>query len=301
MKSDWERLGIHTADAVVEYFQTDFENNPAKERRILFYKVVESFVAAYYNISDYIIRAGFTQEEARRIHLKVCEAASLRLRVKQASEEDFDVKTMDSQMRQLLDRFIRADEADAIIPATADFSFLDLLTAKSDTDEAVKKATKQAGGSKKAAAEKILAKDRIVINDWRKKDKAQGESFAKRLQEIIDQMHQTTEETATTIRKLIELLKVMHEHSLTPTGVDSDFAKALWNNRNEWTDVADQTELIGLIHEIEVYFQTKVFDGWKDITKAAGVKCIKGLRKVIGSISKAETPYVIHNIAANNL
>ena len=48
-------------------------------------------------------------------------------------------------MRNLLDRFIRADEAETIIPATADFSFLDLLTADSNTDEAVAEAERQAG------------------------------------------------------------------------------------------------------------------------------------------------------------
>lgn len=44
--------------------------------------------------------------------------------MKQAAEEDFDVKMRDPQMRNLLDRFIRADEAETIIPATADFHFL---------------------------------------------------------------------------------------------------------------------------------------------------------------------------------
>lgn len=59
----------------------------------------------------------------------------------------------DPQMRQLLDRYIRADEADTIIPATADFSFLDLLTSSSNTDDAARKAEEEAG-SKKAAAER---------------------------------------------------------------------------------------------------------------------------------------------------
>ncbi len=74
-------------------------------------------------------------------------------------------------MRNLLDRFIRADEAETIIPATADFSFLDLLTADSNTDEAVAEAERQAG-STRAAAEKIAAKDRSVINDWNNRDRA---------------------------------------------------------------------------------------------------------------------------------
>jgi hypothetical protein len=46
---------------------------------------------------------------------------------------------------------------------------------------------------------------------------------------------------------------------------------------------------------------TKVFDGWKDFTKPAGFKCIKGLKKILGTNSSEEQSYIVHNIAANNL
>lgn len=282
IKSDWERMGINTADEVVEYFQKDFENDPAKERRMLFYKIVQSLASSYSCLSDYIIRAGYTKEEAEAKHRKVGEASSLMLRVKQASEEDFDVKMFDPQMRGLLDRFIRADEANPIIPATADFSFLDLLTAESDTEESAKKAQKEAGGSAKAAAEKIIAKERIVINEWKRKDKAMGESFAERLQAIIDEIKNETKVTTETIKKLIELLKSMHKRNKTPDGIESDFEKALWNNRSDWTSLEEESEIVPLIKEINEYFMTKVFDGWKDFTKPAGLKCIKGLKKILG-------------------
>lgn len=299
MQSDWERLGIRTADEVVDYFLTNFENNPAKERRMLFYKITQAFVVAYHNIANYIIRAGFTEEEANNFHTKVCEASSLSLRVKQASDEDFDVKMRDPQMRQLLDRYIRAEEADAIIPATADFSFLNLLTSSSNTDNVTKKAEEEAG-SKKAAAEKITAKARIVINDWKQRDKAQGESFAARLQAIIDEMKKETEITVETIRRLIELIKTMHSKSQTPEMLKSDFEKALWNNRKDWTALEDDA-IIEQIRCISNFFQIKVFDGWKDLTRPAGFKCLKGLNKILGENSNEEQIYVVHSIAANNL
>jgi len=299
MQSDWERQGISTADEVVDYFQTDFENNPAKERRMLFYKITQAFVVAYHNIADHIIRAGFTEEEANKLHKKVCEASSLSQRVKQASAEDFDLKMRDPQMRQLLDRYIRAEEADTIIPATADFSFLDFLTSSSNTDDATKKAEEEAG-SKKAAAEKITAKARIVINDWKQRDKAQGESFAARLQAIIDEMRRETEITVETIKQLIELIKAMHGKSKTPEVLKSNFEKALWNNRKDWTAVEDDA-IIEQILCISNFFQTKVFDGWKDLTRPAGFKCLKGLNKILGENSNEEQIYVVHSIAANNL
>lgn len=268
---------------------------------MLFYKIVQALASSYSCLSDYIIKAGYTKEEAEEKHKKVGEASSLMLRVKQASEEDFDVKMFDPQMRGLLDRFIRADEADCIIPATADFSFLDLLTSESDTEETAKKAQKEAGGSTKAAAEKIIAKERLVINDWKRKDKALGESFAERLQAIIDEIKNETQVTTETIKKLIELLKSMHKKSDTPNGIESDFEKALWNNRVDWTLLEKESEIISLIKEISEYFMTKVFDGWKDFTKPAGFKCLKGLKKILGTNSSEEQCYIVHNIAANNL
>lgn len=300
IKSEWERLGIHTADQVVEYFLTDYEDNPAKERRLVFYKITQAFVVAYANISDYILRAGYTAQEAACYHKKAGEAASLHLRVKQAAEEDFDVKMHDAQMRNLLDRFIRADEAETIIPATADFSFLDLLTANSNTEEAAAEAEKQAG-SARAAAEKIAAKNRRVINDWHAKDRALSESFARRLQEIIDEMKRNTVETTEIIKKLIELLKSMHEGAKTPEGLESAVASALWNNRKEWTSSTDEAEIIKQIKKIDEFFQTKVFAGWKDTSKPAGFKCMKGLEKLAGETSDTEQVFVIHHIAANNI
>lgn len=311
MKSDWERQGVKDEDGVVDYFvpdisaslpqdEYDSQRSAAKAKRQAFYKVVQNFVSAYANIADYIIRAGYSEAEAESIHTKVCEARSLYGRVKQAAEEDFDPKEKDPQMRQLLDRFIRADEAESIIPATADFSFLDLLTQDSDTDEAADKATTEAG-SAKAAAEKIKAKARAVINDWHSKDKAQSESFAERLQAIIDEMKKTTLETTEAIKKLIELLKSMKEGNKMPEGIKTKFASALYNNRKDWTNETDEAKVIATIIEIEDLMTNKVFGGWKDTTTVAYIKCTRGIAKILGSEATDEHIMEVHRMASANL
>lgn len=128
-----------------------------------------------------------------------------------------------------------------------------------------------------------------------------GDSFAERLQAIIDEIKNETKVTTETIKKLIELMKSMHKRNETPEGVESDFEKALWNNRSDWTILVEESEIVPLIKEINEYFMTKVFDGWKDFTKPAGFKCIKGLKKILGTNSNEEQSYIVHNIAANNL
>ena len=202
-------------------------------------------------------------------------------------------------MRQLLDRFIRAEEAENIIPATADFSFLDLITSNSNTDEVAEQAEQEAG-SKKAAAEKITAKTRQVINDWNSRDKAQALSFAQRLQDIIDEMQRQTEETTESIKKLIELLKQMKSKQQTPEGIDTPVASALWNNRKDWLPIEDEAQVISFIQRIEEYFSTKVYAGWKDTTKPAGFKCLRGLQKLLGNAINEEQLFELHRIVAAN-
>lgn len=312
MKADWERQGVHDVEGVVKHFcpsiplelpveEHEAKVAEAKARREAFYKVTQALTTAYANIADYILRAGYSESEASDIHRKVSEAGSLSMRVKQASGDDFDVKKFDPQMRQLLDRFIRAEDAENIIPATADFSFLDLLTADSRDEEDAQKAIKEAGGNKKAAAEKIEAKARLVINDWNARDHEEALSFAARLQAIIDDMKKQTQTTTEKIIQLIGLLKAMKGKRNAPEGIETRFARSLWNNRATWTSLENQEDVVAKISEIEGYFATKVYAGWQGKNPMARKKAIAGLTKLMGANSTVEQVSELHRIAAANL
>ncbi len=319
LRAEWEREGIlGNADKIAAYY-TPFpsldlpeeERNKiledARQKRFSFYKIAQNLVTAYTDIADYILRAGFTEEEAAAIRKKVSEASYLIDRVKVAAHEDFDVRMHDPKMRELLDRFIRADDAKTLVPATADFTFLDMLTSTSDTDKAAGKAEKEAG-SKKAAAEVIVANNRMVINNWYLKDKALAKAFSQQLQEIIDEMKKETETTVDTLKKLIELAKAMKGIQQTPEGIDSPFAKALWNNRKDWTGLEEDSEVMALVIKVEDFFQTQVYAGWKDPSELACEDCLSGLQNLLdenyapfGIHPTMEQIYTVHRIAANNI
>ncbi len=312
MKADWERQEVHTADEVVKYFVPDVDyslpdeersqrEEEVKARRDLFYKITQRLCAAYANISDYIRKAGYTEQRAAEIRRTVSEAASLNARVKQASGDAFDIRQYDPQMRQLLDRYIRADEAQTVIPATADFSFLDLLSQNSDTEEETDKAVKAAGGREKAAAEVIAAKARAVINDWNARDPKAALTFAQRLQKIIDGMNDTTRQTVEHIRQLIQLLVDMKGRSRAPEGITTQLGRALWNNRKDWTSLDGQAEVVALILRIEHFLATKTFAGFKGENPMARKHCIKGLTALCGANSTPEQIFELHRIAAANL
>lgn len=312
MKADWKRQEVHTADEVVKYFVPDVDYNlsedehcqreeAAKARRDMFYKITQQLCAAYTNISDYIRKAGYTGQRAEEIRRIVAEAANLNARVKQASGDAFDTRQYDPQMRQLLDRYIRADEAQTVIPATTDFSFLDLLSSKSDAEEETAKAVKAAGGREKAAAEVIAAKARAVINDWNTRDHEVSLTFAQRLQKIIDNMNDTTRQMTERIRELIQLLVDMKGHSKAPDGITTQIGRALWNNRKDWTSLTTQAEVVALIGKIEDFLSTKTFAGFKGENPMARKHCIKGLTALCGANSTSEQIFELHRIAAANL
>lgn len=70
------------------------------------------------------------------------------LYVKQNTDDFFDPRQYDLGMRALLDRFVCSEESKTIIPATADFTFFDLVGEDGAIGGAAKKATSEAGERK---------------------------------------------------------------------------------------------------------------------------------------------------------
>ena len=205
-------------------------------------------------------------------------------------------------MRNLLDRYIRAEDAETVVPATADFSFLDLLTQNSDTEDTAQKAENEVK-SKKSAAEKIEAKVRQVINDWNAKDKHEGMRFSEQLKAIIDNAQNRIIDDAKRIRELIELLKEMNGkgEGRYPDGINTSFAKALFNNPDSWCNVTEENELIALIANVEEFFRDDVGADWKDLTHIDGKKCLMSLTRKLADKANDEQIVELHRIAANNL
>ncbi len=296
--SDWQRQGLTDNDKLANHYK----NPELKPNRIAIYKILDQFVTSYHNIADNIVKAGYAQDEASNIHRMACDAACTRKRIAQASGDDVDIKAFDPQMRNLLDRYIRAEDAETVVPATADFSFLDLLTQNSDTEDAAKKAENEAK-SKKSAAEKIEAKVRQVINDWNAKDKHEGMRFSEQLKAIIDNAQNRIIDDAKRIRELIELLKEMNGkgEDRYPDGINTSFAKALFNNPDSWCNVTEENELIALIANVEEFFRDDVGVDWKDLTHIDGKKCLMNLARKLADKANDEQIVELHRIAANNL
>lgn len=234
LRSDWISKGMTDNDKLVEYYKTDFPPDDfAKLRRQMMYRITQNFIVAYANLADNMGKAGYSGEEAAQIHKEVCEARHVNLYVKQNTDDYFDPHQYDPGMRALLDRFVRADETVTIIPATADFSFLDLI-GDGDLDSAAANAERTAG-SARSAAEVIEAKARSVINSFKDSDPAAFRTYGEQLQEILAMIKQGTLTFQDQMKRLLALIRKMKSgEGNYPDGITSKRQKALWNNRKDW-------------------------------------------------------------------
>ena len=265
LRSDWISRGLTDNDKLVEYYKTDIPpDDNAKLRRQMMYRITQNFIVAYANLADNMGKAGYSAEEAAQIHKEACEARHVNLYVKQNTDDYFDPHQYDPGMRALLDRFVRAEETVTIIPATADFSFLDLIGDEDIGSTAAK--VERTAGSARSAAEVIEAKARSVINSFKDNDPAAFRTYGEQLQEILAAIKQGTLTFQEQMKKLLELIRKMKSgEGDYPDGIVSKRQKALWNNRGDWMTYEESEEdaqkAVGLADEAAEYDANR---DWRD-------------------------------------
>lgn len=271
LRADWERQGLTDNEKLKEYYSADSEDNSASEKRQVLYKITGALVTAYSNIADEMAKAGFSRKEADEFDRKAREASHINLYIKQVSGDLFDPRIYDHDMRNLLDRFIRANEAEVIVPATADFSFLDLIDDSTDDDELIEKSVKQAG-SVRAAAEIIEAKARAVINSYKERDPDFYERFSEKLQLVIERIKLDTEVFKIQMRALLDIIKKARNGGESfPENITTARDKALWNNREKWSNETDEKKIISQIKRIEEIIDFDAGMDWKDRSSTDGI------------------------------
>ena len=301
LRSDWISKGLTDNDKLVEYYKTDIPpDDIAKVRRQMMYRITQNFVVAYANLADNMGKAGYSSEETAQIHKEACEARHINLYVKQNTDDFFDPRQYDPGMRALLDRFVRADEAETIIPATADFSFLDLIGEDSDIGDAAQKATSEAG-SARSAAEVIEAKARSVINSFKDSDPAAFRTYGEQLQDILASIRAETLTFQDQMKKLLELIKKMRTgEGSYPEGITTKRQKALWNNRGDWKPYdepkADAQRVVGLADEAAEYDANR---DWRDSSSKDAFLFQDRLKELFPEMSE-EQIYNLYKLLAQN-
>ena len=298
LKAEWESKGLKDQEELKRYYLTDFENDPAEDRRQVMYKITGALVIAYTNLSDHMGNAGFDSAESADFRKLATEARNINLLVKQISGDYFDPREKDPEMRALLDRFIKAEEPDVIIPATADFSFLDMID-DTPTDEVVETAVRVSGSRNQGAAELIEGRVRSVINSHNVKDPELYKRFSVKLDELLQQIKQQSMDYADRMRHLIDMLKEVKNGGVSfPVGITTKLSKALWNNIASWCAKTTEREQVDAIVKVEDIMENDAPDGYENPASIRADILKNALRNSLGL--DAEQVYNLYNLVVQN-
>lgn len=300
LKAIWESKGLNDMEALAEYYVTEVDGeDPAYARRNGMYSITSSMVTAYNNMSDFFSRTDFSPEKIEGFASRSREAGTIYRKVRQKSGDDFDPRSLDPDMRQLLDQHIRAEDAETFIPPTADFSFLDTIDESTDTDRAADEAIRQAGGNAKGAAEVIEGKARRVNTDWNSGDEAEQKAFSEKLQDLLDKLKSNNASARDTIKALLDHIKAIKHGNDAPEGLDTRRSKALWNNREAWHAPEDRDEAVALIKKIDNFIYINAGLGWTDPNSNAGFYLREDLRDILPGWSD-EDIFEVYRLASQN-
>lgn len=300
LKTIWESNSLNDLEALSEYYIKEYDGEePAQARRNIMYSITGSMVTAYNNMSDYFSKTDFTAEQINHFVSLSREAGTVQRKVKQKSGDDFDPKTLDPDMRQLLDQHIRAEDAETFIPSSADFSFLDLINASTDTEEATEKAIHEAGGNANGAAEAIEGKARRVNTDWNSGDAEEYKLFSDKLQALLEELKARNATAKEKIEALIEHIKAIKHGNDAPSDLANRRSKALWNNRATWHATEDKNETIRIIKTIDEFIYKNAGRNWQDPDSNASWDLRDDLQALFPAMTEQDI-YEIYRLASQN-
>ena len=300
LKTIWESKSLNDLEALSEYYIKEYDGEePAQARRNIMYSITGSMVTAYNNMSDYFSKTDFTAEQINHFASLSREAGTVQRKVKQKSGDDFDPKTLDPDMRQLLDQHIRAEDAETFIPSSADFSFLDLINDSTDTKEATEKAIHEAGGNANGAAEAIEGKARRVNTDWNSGDAEEYKLFSDKLQALLEELKARNATAKEKIEALIEHIKAIKHGNDAPSDLTNKRSKALWNNRATWHAPEDKDETIRIIKTIDEFIYKNAGRNWQDPDSNASWDLRDDLQALFPAMTEQDI-YEIYRLASQN-
>ena len=216
------------------------ENKP---RRALLYKAVRKLVRAYADVSDEMSEAGYTESEAAGVAAEVRRFERTAEAVRTASGDRADTSYYDPHMRQLLDEFVRADDAEVIA------SFNDVGLVEMIVERGIGVVEKVLPGGiledKDAVAETIENNVRRVIIEKRESNPKYFDDLSDLLDAVIEARRERAEEYADHLAELEAILRNAarpEESSDYPGSMNTVARRALYDNLDKDEALADRVD-----------------------------------------------------------
>ncbi|GAB3514365.1 type I restriction endonuclease subunit R [Pseudoxanthomonas daejeonensis] len=182
-------LAPREVEQFIQYFCGESQDAEALEKaeplRISFYKLVTAFVRAWADIGSELANAGYDEASISKLEKEVAFYADMRGAIKNYSGEEFDIKPFEGDMRDLLNRYVRAEDAREL-GDMGDLSLVDLIV-KTGIHDAIAQKLNAKGASNKAVAEGIINNVRKAIIQERLTDPRFFMEMSSLLDELIKQ------------------------------------------------------------------------------------------------------------------
>jgi type I restriction enzyme R subunit len=187
-------LAPRDVEQFILYFCGDSQDAEALERteplRISFYKLVTAFVRAWADVGAELAQAGYDESTIARLEQEVAFYTDRRAAIKHYSGEEFDIKPFEGDMRDLLNRYVKADEAHTL-GDMGELSLIELIV-KTGIHDAIAHKLNARNASRKAVAEGIINNIRKTIIQERLTDPR----FFKQMSLLLDELIQQSREDA---------------------------------------------------------------------------------------------------------
>lgn len=226
-----------------------------ERKRLTLYKLTGSLVRAYANLANEMVEAGYTGEQVEAIKEEVGHYEKVSLEVKMASGDYIDLKTYEPAMRQLIDRYVRAQSSKKI-SSFDDMTLIQLVVERGE--DAIDDLPDGIKENDEAVAETIENNLRRVIIDENPVNPLYYDKMSKLLDDLIALRRQQAIDYADYLQQIIALSdQVLHpEHSRSyPSSLDNAAKRALYDNLGE-------DEARALAVDKAIWAVKK--DGWRD-------------------------------------
>ena len=222
-------------DDYLNYFCIGANLNKHAQQRHALYTFTASLVRAFAQIKEEAEEAGYTKKQIDSISERVRYYVSMRDEVKQCSGDYVDMKTVEAEMRQLVDAFVKAEIGTVL--TTLDGKTLSELIA-ANAEETAEQVKKKVG--EKNAADAISNNIKRDITEKNCRNPKFYDKLSKLLDDIVKQLKEEAISYKEFLQKIEKLAKdVVSGGSSQPGGtikLTSPRLQALYDNAPEQLD-----------------------------------------------------------------